>query len=85
MRAETPGKEALDTASKIRKKYDESVRKLNQYLGYQGVLKIKKSDIPEMEAFEYNYNIRYQIWNIRQTFGEMEQKWYRDNFRDQDA
>jgi predicted RNase H-like nuclease (RuvC/YqgF family) len=34
MRAETPGKEALDTATKIRKKYDESVRKLNQYLGY---------------------------------------------------
>jgi len=31
MRAETPPKEALDAANKIKKKFDESQRKLNQY------------------------------------------------------
>lgn len=34
MRAETPPKEALDTANKIKKKFDDSQRKLNQYQEY---------------------------------------------------
>jgi hypothetical protein len=84
-RAETTSKEALDTAVRIRKKYDESVRKLNQYLGYQDVLKLPKSKIEEMEIFESTYNIRHQIWQIRHSFAEQEQRWYRDNFREQDA
>lgn len=32
--AETPAKEALDEANKIKKKFDESVKKLSQYKGY---------------------------------------------------
>ena len=35
MRAETLPKEALDTATKIKKKFDESQRKLTQYQEYQ--------------------------------------------------
>ena len=35
MRAETPPKEALDAANKIKKKFDESQRKLNQYQEFQ--------------------------------------------------
>lgn len=49
------------------------------------MLKIEKAEFPEMAEFEETFTIRHTIWNIRQTFGEQEQKWYRDNFREQDA
>lgn len=85
IRAETPAKEALETATKVRKRFDESVRKLTQYTAYQDTLKLPKTSIPEIDDFEDKYNVRYQLWHIRQTFGEQEQRWYRDNFREQDA
>lgn len=85
MRADTSAKEALDTANKIKKKYDESVKKLNQFTAYQDVLELQKNDIAEIQQFEETYNLRHQIWHIRQSFGEQEQRWYRDNFREQDA
>lgn len=48
MRADTSAKEALDTANKIKKKYDESVKKLNQFTAYQDVLELQKNDIAEI-------------------------------------
>jgi len=34
IRADTPAKEALDEAAKIKRKFDESVKKLAQYKAY---------------------------------------------------
>jgi transcription termination factor NusB len=34
IRADTPAKEALDEATKIKKKFDESVKRLSQFKGY---------------------------------------------------
>jgi hypothetical protein len=34
IRADTPAKEALDEAGKIKRKFDESVKRLAQYKGY---------------------------------------------------
>lgn len=70
MRADTASKDALDTANKIRKKYDESVKKLNQYTNYQEILGIQKVEINEIQAFEYTYDIRQTIWSIRQFFSD---------------
>lgn len=85
MNADTASKEALDTAIKIRKKKDESEKKINQYVDYRATLKLPHEEIPELEKFDYIYNLRHQIWHIRQTFGEQEQGWFRNNFREQDA
>lgn len=46
---------------------------------------MQKSEIPEIRTFEETFKIRHDIWHIRQTFLEQEQRWYRDNFREQDA
>jgi dynein heavy chain len=35
--------------------------------------------------FEKTYSVRHRLWQIRQTFGEQQRKWYGENFRDQDA
>lgn len=69
IRSTTPAKEALDEASKIKKKFDISVQRLDEFKAYQETLKVQGSDIPELAEFEKQYSIRYNLWNIRQTFG----------------
>jgi hypothetical protein len=47
--ADTPAKEALDEAAKIKKKFDESVKRLSQYKGYLSTLELPNTPIPEIE------------------------------------
>ena len=85
IRADTPAKEALDEANKIKKKFDDSVKKMAQFKGYLEVLELPATPIPEIEEFETKFVIRQRIWEIRQQFEENKKKWYYENFRDQDA
>lgn len=70
VKADTPPKEALDRANKIKKKFDESIRKIAQYQSYRETLKQPANPIPEIAQFEAGFEIRHKIWHIRQTFGE---------------
>lgn len=85
IRADTPAKEALDEAAKIKRKFDESVKRLAQYKGYQETLSLAATPIPEVEEFENKFGVRHRLWQIRHQFGDMQKRWYHENFRDQDA
>ena len=85
IRSDTPAKDALDEASKIKKRFDESVKKLGQFKQYQETLKLANTPIPEIEEFENKFGMRHRLWQIRQTFGEQQKRWYHENFREQDA
>jgi hypothetical protein len=85
IRADTPAKEALDEAAKIKRKFDESVKRLSQYKGYQETLAIGATPIPEVEDFQNKFGVRHRLWEIRHQFGDMQKRWYHENFRDQDA
>jgi hypothetical protein len=85
IRADTPAKEALDEATKIKKKFDESVKKMAQYKAYLEVLDLPATPIPEIEEFETKFVIRQRIWEIRLQFEENKKKWYYENFREQEA
>jgi hypothetical protein len=52
IRADTPAKEALDEANKIKKKFDDCVKKMAQFKGYLEVLELPATPIPEIEEFE---------------------------------
>jgi len=65
IRAETPAKEALDEATKIKKRFDDSVKRLGQFKSYQETLKIPVTHIPEVEEFEQKFFIRNSLWTIR--------------------
>jgi len=85
IRAGTPAKEALDEAAKIKKKFDGSVERLNQFKAFQETLKLPPAAIPEVAEFEKHFGIRHKLWQIRLTFGEQQRRWYGENFREQDA
>jgi hypothetical protein len=85
IRADTPAKEALDEAAKIKRKFDESVKRLSQYKGYQETLSLGATPIPEVEQFENKFGVRHRLWQIRHQFGDMQKRWYHENFREQDA
>jgi len=82
IREDTPAKEAIDEATRIKKKFDASVERLNQYQAYQETLKIQSTPIQEVTDFEKQFNIRNRLWTIRQTFTEQQRRWYGENFRD---
>jgi dynein heavy chain len=85
MRAGTPAKVALAEAADLKKGFDKSVVKLAQLQAFQATLKLPAPAVPEVEEFERKYALRHRLWEIRQTFGEQQRRWYGENFRDQDA
>jgi len=85
MQASTPAKEALEEAARYKKRFDNSVERLAQYQAYQATLKLPAPAVPEVEEFEKQFAVRHRLWQIRQTFGEQQRRWYGENFRDQDA
>ena len=85
IRVDTPAKEALDEANRIRWKFDESVKRLAQYKAYQETLKLPITDVPEVEKFEQKFYLRNRLWTIRHTFADHQKHWYHDNFLEQDA
>ena len=62
IRADTPAKEALDEAAKIKRKFDESVKRLSKYKGYQETLSLGATPIPEVEQFESKFGVRHRLW-----------------------
>lgn len=85
IRADTPAKEALDEANRIRRKFDESVKRLAQYKAYQETLKLPITEVTEVEEFEQKFFIRNRLWTIRHTFADHQKHWYHENFLEQDA
>mmetsp|Transcript_9244 Transcript_9244/g.8680 ORF Transcript_9244/g.8680 Transcript_9244/m.8680 type:complete len:356 (-) Transcript_9244:2253-3320(-) len=82
----TPWKEALEELTKIKKKTDESQKKLAQYKGYQEILDINPVVIKEIDDFQKRYDVRHKIWKNRETFDDSQNKWLaQTNFLDLDA
>ena len=85
IRADTPAKDALDEASRIRRKYDDSVARLTKLKWNQEVLKMPPIPIPEVDDFAEKFRVRHRLWDIRFTFARDQRTWYHENFREQDA
>jgi len=85
IRADTPAKDALDEAGKIKRKFDDSVARLNKLKWNQEVLKADPIPIPEVDDFAQKFQIRHRLWDIRHTFAGQQRQWYQENFREQDA
>ena len=81
----TPAAQSLEELGKIKKKYDESVKKLNQFKQYQEILEINPTPIKEQEEFTKKYDIRYKLWKNREKFAELYRHWYYDFFVELDA
>ncbi len=81
----TPFNTALDELNKIKKKFDESVKRLNQYKSYQEILEINPTAIKEQDDFTKKYDIRFKLWKNREKFSELSRHWYYDFFVELDA
>lgn len=81
----TIAKEALDELSKIKKKADDSVKRLDQYKKYQEILEVNPGAIKEIEDFQKKFDVRHKLWKNREKFAEYHRKWYFDNFMELDA
>ena len=62
IRADTLAKEALDEAARIKKRFDESVKRLGSYESYQETLKVPVTQIPEVDAFAQKFYVRNTLW-----------------------
>ena len=85
MSKQTPFNNAIDELNKIKKKFDESGKRLNQYKSYQEIMEISSSQIKEIDDFNKKYDVRFKLWKNRERFSELHRHWYYDFFVDQDA
>lgn len=81
----TSAKEALDELNKIKKKADDSVKRLDQYKKYQEILEVNPAVVKEIEEFQKKFDVRHKLWKNREKFAENHRKWYFDNFLELDA
>lgn len=54
----TPFNTAIEELNKIKKKFDDSVKRLNQYKSYQEILEINPSVIKELDDFNKKFDVR---------------------------
>ena len=73
-------KDALVLANSIKKKFDESSKKLNTFALYQQTMKQPVAQIPEIAAFNEEFDMRHTIWSIRDSFQTNSFKWYNEPF-----
>jgi len=85
MNKNTVHKDALDELARIKKKYDDSLKKIGQYQAYQDTLGLPDSPIPQIKQFEDKFGLRHQIWYNRDTFKKDSYKWFNEKFKDNDA
>lgn len=81
----TPFGTALDELAKAKKKFDESVKRLNQYKSYQEILEINPTPIKEVEDFTKKFEVRQKLWKNRERFAELSRHWYYDYFTEMDS
>lgn len=70
MTSATPFKEALDELTRIKKRSDESVKKLNQYKGFEETLEKQITVVKEIDDFNNKYDFRFKLWKDREQFDE---------------
>jgi len=81
----TPFNTALEELGKIKKKFDDSVKRLNQYKSYQEILEINSTPIKEVEDFTKKFEVRQKLWRNREKFAELSRHWYYDYFTEMDS
>jgi hypothetical protein len=56
---------ALEEAGRIKKKFDESVKRLQTFKSYQETMKVATTTIPEIDEFEKKFSLKNRVWSIR--------------------
>ena len=85
MNKDIPAKDALDELSKLKKKYDETWKKIQKYQRYEEILQVEHVAIPQAAIFDAKYTKRVTIWTNREEFEKLRREWYYENFLKQDA
>ena len=85
MSAETDPTDAIKALNRIKKEFDDTLKKITQYRQYQETLDLPPVEIKEIVEFQKKYDVRYKLWNNLKTFREKSSNWLTKPFRDQDA
>ena len=86
MSRDTPSADALKECRHLKKKYDETLEKINLYQSYEETLGVEeKVQVPQIEIFNKHFTKRQTLWQNREDFNKMSKEWYFDNFLKQDA
>ena len=78
--------DALLELSKITKKFQISLDRIETFRGYEAVLGVDKPfKLDELKKFEEAYELRHELWNNRSEFKKDRKEWYEGFFRQQDT
>jgi hypothetical protein len=76
---------ALEELSKLKKRYDDTWKKIETYQRYEEILEVPHVEIPQAETFDQRYTKRLTLWTNRQTFASQRNTWYTEDLRKQDS
>lgn len=85
MSAETDPTDAIKALNRIKKEFDDTLKKITQFKQYQETLDLPLVEIKEIVEFQKKYDVRYKLWNNLKTFREKSSMWLTKPFRDLDA
>ena len=85
MSSETDPTDAIKALNRIKKEFDDTLKKITQYRQYQETLDLPPVEIKEIAEFQKKYDVRFKLWNNLKTFREKSGMWLTKPFRDLDA
>jgi hypothetical protein len=85
MSSETDPTDAIKALNRIKKEFDDTLKKITQYRQYQETLDLPPVEIKEISEFQKRYDVRFKLWNNLKTFREKSSMWLTKPFRDLDA
>jgi len=85
MSSETDPTDASRTLARIKREFDDTQKKIEQYKKFQETLDIPPVEIKEINEFTKKFDVRNKLWNNLKTFREKLGIWLTKAFRELDA
>jgi len=85
MSSETDPTDASKTLARIKREFDDTQKKIEQYKKFQETLDIPPVEIKEINEFTKKFDVRNKLWNNLKTFREKLGIWLTKAFRELDA
>ena len=86
MNKETVATDALKELRQLKKKFDETMEKINTYRQYEETLKVEEPvPVPQIEIFNKLFNKSELLWKSRNDFKGFREEWYFEDFLKQNA
>jgi len=85
MSSETDPADSIKALNRIKKEFDDTLKKITQYRQYQETLDLVPVEIKEIVEFQKKYDVRFKLWNNLKTFREKSTMWLTKPFRELEA